>query len=91
MFFAFHVSGMEVSRSGILGQITPYVINNRLRPFKMSLFDDELDLLNAVADLVIEIDPDILTGWEVQLNSWGFLEARAERHGIPYSQPNLKL
>lgn len=74
---------MEVSRSGILAQNTPQVANNRLRTFKMLRFDDELDLINGVVDLVIELDPDILTGWEVQLDSWGFLEARAGIHGTP--------
>ena len=77
---------MEISRSGALGQNTPHFATNRLRTFKMEIFDDELDLLNAVADLVIELDPDILTGWEVQLNSWGFLEARSRTHGASDSQ-----
>lgn len=88
VFFAFHVAGMEVSRSGVLGQNTPHVANNRLRTFKMAIFDDELDLLNGVADLVIELDPDILTGWEVELNSWGFLEARASTHGTSWFSSN---
>lgn len=87
VFFAFHIAGMEVSRSGVLGQITPHVTRNRLRNFKMELFDDEVDLLNGLADLVIELDPDILTGWEVQLNSWGFVEARACTRGTSGSQP----
>jgi DNA polymerase elongation subunit (family B) len=81
VFFAFHVAGIEVSRSGVLGQNTPHLSNHRLRTFKMEIFDDELDLLNGVVDLVIELDPDILTGWDVQLNSWGFLEGRARTHG----------
>jgi DNA polymerase zeta len=76
---------MEISRSGVLGQNATCVANNRLRTFKMEIFDDELDLLNGVADLVIELDPDILAGWEVQLNSWGFLEARARIHGTSVS------
>ena len=83
---------MEVSRSGILAQNTPQVVNNRLRTFKIQRFDDELDLINGVADLVTELDPDILTGWEVQLNSWGFLEARAHTHGtLSSNQSNNEL
>ena len=28
-----------------------------------------------------DLDPDILTGWEVQMSSWGYLEARGRTHG----------
>ena len=42
---------------------------------------NELDLFNRLIDLIIEIDPDILTGWEVQAGSWGYLEARGQTYG----------
>jgi len=81
IFYAFHVAGMEVSRCGVLVQNKPHVSQKRLRQFDMDVFDGELDLLNGLVDLVIELDPDILTGWEVQINSWGFLEARGGTYG----------
>lgn len=41
----------------------------------------ELDLLNRLIDVIVEIDPDILAGWEVQAASWGYLSARANIYG----------
>ena len=81
IFYAFHVAGVEVSRFGVLAQNKPHVSHKRLRQFDTDVFDSELDLLNGLIDLVIELDPDILTGWEVQINSWGFLEARGSTYG----------
>lgn len=56
-----------------------------MRQVKMETFDTELDMLNRFIDLVIELDPDVLTGWEVQLNSWGFLNARSDTYGVLYA------
>jgi DNA polymerase zeta len=39
--------------------------------------DNELDLLNRMVDIVRQHDPDILTGYEVHNNSWGYLIERA--------------
>lgn len=39
--------------------------------------DNELDLINKMVDIVREYDPDILTGYEVHNNSWGYLIERA--------------
>ena len=39
--------------------------------------DDELELINKVVDLVRELDPDIMTGFEVHNGSWGYLMERA--------------
>lgn len=39
--------------------------------------DNELDLINRMVDIVREYDPDILTGYEVHNNSWGYLIERA--------------
>ena len=86
IFYAFHVAGMEVLRSGVLVQNRPHVSQTRLRQFDMNYFGGELDLLNGLVDLVIELDPDILAGWEVQINSWGFLEARGGTYGTILSR-----
>lgn len=37
----------------------------------------ETELINALIDLVRELDPDILTGYEVHSNSWGYVIERA--------------
>lgn len=39
--------------------------------------EDELELLNKMIDIVRYYDPDILTGYEVQNGSWGYLIERA--------------
>jgi DNA polymerase zeta len=44
----------------------------------------ELDVITTVVDIVRDLDPDILTGYEVHSSSWGYLIERS-RHlfGIP--------
>lgn len=42
--------------------------------------DNELDLINRMVDIVREYDIDILTGYEVHNNSWGYLIERARLH-----------
>jgi DNA polymerase zeta len=39
--------------------------------------DSELDLINRLTDLVRDFDPDILSGYEVQSSSWGYVIERA--------------
>jgi DNA polymerase zeta len=39
--------------------------------------EDELELLNCFIDLVRDLDPDILVGYEVHNGSWGYLIERA--------------
>lgn len=39
--------------------------------------NNELDLINKLVDIVRDIDPDILTGYEVHNGSWGYLIERA--------------
>lgn len=39
----------------------------------------ELDLINRVVDIVRYHDPDIITGYEVHNNSWGYLIERARK------------
>ena len=48
---------------------------------EVNIVDTELDALNAVVDMVMLYDPDILAGWEVQAGSWGYLEARGKEFG----------
>lgn len=42
---------------------------------------EEIDLINRVVDVVIDLDPDIITGWDIELSSWGYLDSRAETYG----------
>jgi DNA polymerase zeta len=53
----------------------------RLRSFAMECVADELEALNKVMDLIGELDPDVMAGYEVQTASWGYLRARCHVYG----------
>jgi DNA polymerase zeta len=48
--------------------------------------DSELDLINRLTDIVREFDPDILSGYEVQSSSWGYVIERAR---LQFGKPSL--
>jgi DNA polymerase zeta len=48
--------------------------------------DSELDLINRLTDIVREFDPDILSGYEVQSSSWGYIIERAR---LQFGKPSL--
>ena len=48
-------------------------------------FTQEADLLRHFAARVRELDPDVLTGWNVIDFDLTFLQAAAERLGVPFS------
>lgn len=62
---------------GCLAINSPHLDKQRMRDASISLFDSELDVFNALIDRVREWDPDILTGWEIQNGSWGYIAERA--------------
>ncbi|KZT65126.1 hypothetical protein DAEQUDRAFT_677323 [Daedalea quercina L-15889] len=53
----------------------------RLRDMQFEAVSSELDLLNRLIDVVVDINPDIVSGWEVQAASWGYLSVRANTYG----------
>ena len=48
----------------------------------VSYADTELDLFVQLVQLVQEVDPDILVGYEIQMSSWGYLNERATNLGF---------
>ncbi|CUS20378.1 LAQU0S01e05270g1_1 [Lachancea quebecensis] len=44
----------------------------------VAFFQSEEDMISGVADLVLLLDPDILSGFEVHSSSWGYLIERFE-------------
>ncbi|TQS35389.1 hypothetical protein Golomagni_04190 [Golovinomyces magnicellulatus] len=46
-------------------------------PFEVNVETSELDLMLRLVDIVRNHDPDILTGYEIQNSSWGYLVERA--------------
>lgn len=80
-FYALHVAGATSIQNGLLALTSPQLEPRRLRDFDLDLADDELDLINKIVDKILELDPDIITGWEIQKSSWGYLDARAQTFG----------
>ena len=68
-------------RSGVIVVQTDQLNGRRVRNLKAEFVESELELLNRFIDVVVEIDPDILSGWEVQAASWGYLNARGRAYG----------
>lgn len=58
---------------------------HRLRDFKVETVEDEIDLINQVVDTVVDLDPDIIVGWEIQRSSWGYLSTRGYTYGRSFS------
>ncbi|KAI3478274.1 hypothetical protein L1887_59798 [Cichorium endivia] len=45
----------------------------------IEVVEDELDLFNALVDLMRAFDPEILVGWEIHSSSWGYIIERASK------------
>ncbi|KAJ7487607.1 hypothetical protein B0H11DRAFT_2157036 [Mycena galericulata] len=54
----------------------------RSRNDQVDVVSSELALLNQIVDVVVDIDPDILVGWEIQAASWGYLNERGRQYGL---------
>ncbi|KAI0275058.1 hypothetical protein BC834DRAFT_965498 [Gloeopeniophorella convolvens] len=80
VFYSFQDSDTDLSsgdfRRGVILTENPLLDSRSLRDVASQVVKTELDLLNAVIDLVLNLDPDVVTGWEVQNSSWGYLSAR---------------
>lgn len=51
---------------------------NKRLTIDVSIFDDELDMLNHLATLICSYDPDIIAGYEVHASSWGYIIDRGK-------------
>jgi len=89
LFWSFHNgddAGLEGDRrsryqSGILVLESANFDPKRLRDHHLETFSSEMDLINFMVDEVRDLDPDVVTGWEVQSGSWGYLINRAKTYG----------
>lgn len=70
-------------KTGIITVDSEY-FHTRLAPEvgEVRIVSNELDLINDIIDKVLELDPDILAGWEIQAASWGYLETRGKTFGM---------
>ncbi|KAK9457853.1 hypothetical protein V1511DRAFT_454690 [Dipodascopsis uninucleata] len=60
---------------------------NRLYGSIIDLVHAELDVINKIVDILRELDPDIVCGFEVQNSSWGYIIDRA-RIKFDYDLPS---
>jgi DNA polymerase zeta len=69
-------------RKGVIVVWNPLLEIRALGDVPSQVVDTELDLLNTIVDLVLDLDPDVIAGWEVQSSSWGYLGARGQQYGL---------
>ncbi|TFY71796.1 hypothetical protein EVG20_g1209 [Dentipellis fragilis] len=53
-----------------------------LRNCQVDVVKNEVELINSLIDKVLDMDPDIVVGWEIQSMSWGYLSARGRHIGL---------
>lgn len=86
VFYSFQDSDVEPNSSdlqkGVIIVGNPLLDSRVLRDIPSQVVDTELDLLNTIVDLVLDLDPDVVSGWEVQSSSWGYLTARGHKYGL---------
>ncbi|KAH9835559.1 uncharacterized protein C8Q71DRAFT_709525 [Rhodofomes roseus] len=74
-------NGSFACQTGMIVVENDQVSTRRLRGVQFEMVSSELDLLNRLIDTVLDVNPDIVSGWEVQAASWGYLSARANMYG----------
>ncbi|KDQ63750.1 hypothetical protein JAAARDRAFT_53942 [Jaapia argillacea MUCL 33604] len=87
VFYSFQEDGPVTTgeaspNSGIIAIENSRMDPRRMRDFPIEFVTDELELLNRTVDIISELDPDILVGWDVQAASWGYLGVRARHYGF---------
>jgi DNA polymerase zeta len=81
VFYTYKSSEGGPPQSGIVVVEDTQLEQQRLRDVELEVVVDEFQLINKMIDIVVELDPDILVGWEVQRASWGYLNARGQHYG----------
>jgi DNA polymerase zeta len=85
IFYSFQDSDVEPTssnlRKGVIIIGSAPLDSRALRDIPSQVVATELDLLNTVVDLVLDLDPDVVSGWEIQSSSWGYLGARGKQYG----------
>lgn len=59
-----------------------------IKNIEIKRVNNEADLIEEFVNLVINFDPDILSGYEIQNSSWGYFFQRAY---INYSNYNIMI
>jgi DNA polymerase elongation subunit (family B) len=87
-FYSFEGVDSSTCRSGLVVVDTASMAKSGLGSSEIDIVSNELALLNQVVDIVIDLDPDIVVGWEIQAASWGYLNARGRQYGPLFSCSN---
>ncbi|EJU02050.1 hypothetical protein DACRYDRAFT_107768 [Dacryopinax primogenitus] len=80
--------GRDTYEVGLILVANPQVDATRLRDLasaNVDMVDAESELINKLIDRVLDWDPDVLTGWDVQSSSWSYLAGRAKQYGVDLS------
>jgi DNA polymerase zeta len=88
IFYSFQGSAFTVDSAQGFAHGKVIIENDKFNPqrlhgIQMDNVSDELELLNRIVDIVVDLDPDIIVGWEVQAASWGYLNSRGRQYGLP--------
>lgn len=79
IFWGFQPGNDRKSRVGIMATDDAGFTEDTLRKFAGVSIDvqvDEVDMINSLVEIVRDLDPDILAGYEVHSSSWGFVIER---------------
>ncbi|AGO09891.1 AaceriAAL099Cp [[Ashbya] aceris (nom. inval.)] len=86
------VGTMELVTEGVLVLLNKsdrnyqQIVEEACNDTRVAFFNSEYELIDEFAKLVLIIDPDILSGYETNRSSWGYILARAElAHSIDFS------
>ncbi|KAG6813781.1 hypothetical protein H0H92_007193 [Tricholoma furcatifolium] len=78
--YAYQISGENLSHDGMV--VVRSFSEHRLYKEKLEVVESEIDLINSFVDIVETYNPDIVVGWDIQKGSWGYLNNRAQIHGL---------
>lgn len=81
VYYALQESDIDSAQFGCIAVDKPQLDPRQFPNYKLNIVDNELELINQIIDTVMDLDPDIVLGWEIQASSWGYLAARAEQYG----------
>ncbi len=55
-------------------------------PWKIFIGSNEQEMLEALAEYIRDRDPDLMTGWNIQVFDFPYLKARSEHLGVNFDQ-----
>jgi DNA polymerase zeta len=82
LFYSFQGSDSDGITKGIVAVTAYDLCQNKVSGVSISGVPSELDLINRTIDLTLQLDPDIIVGWDIQNASWGYLLDRARTYGM---------